>query len=130
LAILARDRVAVDVYVREFVVQADLLKLLVHLDQSPRIPQPHLRQHMLVLLGRLPCELGRGRELTFLDLVQLERPASELDVVLDVGPLHSDLVGFDNQPLNRSGHQLQGQEPERSQGGNGNTGEPDGWEPL
>ncbi len=42
LAVIVADRIAVDVHVRKLVVEADFLKLLVHLHQGPRVPEPHL----------------------------------------------------------------------------------------
>jgi len=81
---MSSSRAAVDVDVREVVLGAELLRLLIDLHQWPGVPEPDV----LLDFGALHVverQLARGSVVrAHLDLVEPERMARRLDVVRDV----------------------------------------------
>jgi hypothetical protein len=99
LALVVPDRVAVDVDVGEVVVLGDGLEVADAGPQHLRVPQADVVDRRLVGLQGLGGEVVAGRERLGLDLLQVERFAGGVEVVLDVGPLADQLLGLDPEPL-------------------------------
>ncbi len=110
LPITITDLIAVDVDIDKLVVQADLLKLLVHGIERAPVPQTHLGEQVRIVCQRGSGEFSIRRELALLDLIEFEGFPGEVDVARNVGYFEGDLIGFDYQPLDqlwRHAHQQQ-----------------------
>src|SRR5262249_52321706 len=125
LAILAVDRVPVDVAVVEDVVRAKRLDLGNGVVKSAPIPQADIIQQVFVT-GDIDRSAGLCLEVDFVDtLFESEGGTGSMDVRVDVRPLERDLIGPYVQGRHRSWHDELHRQCEYHQARQGPAAQPD-----
>ena len=76
----------------------------VSIHQRLPVPQPDIVDGCPVGLERFVGQILRGWKRSHLDVMQVIGHLRQRDVVLNIGPLPLQLVGFDEDALEQSGH--------------------------
>ena len=101
LAVAVGQPVAIDVDVVELVVEPDLLDLAEGPKERTVVPEPDVPDGVVVVGQVAHLKARLGRIVAFGNAVDAKGPAGEGDVVLEVGPLASELVRIDIDRMDR-----------------------------